>query len=112
MLEFDELKALVHASPIYHQQYLLDRGYLLFRCIERSFPNFVNDACLVHRCSTLDFSTTRTTTNITWLLNSYMSHRSLVKYAALDDNFSFEDATSIAAFHFSIVNPLAKYYIT
>lgn len=29
MLELDELKVLVRASPVYHQQYLLDRRYLL-----------------------------------------------------------------------------------
>lgn len=41
-----------------------------------------------------------------------MSHQSLVKYDGFDGILSFEDATSIAAFHFSIVNPLAKYYVT
>lgn len=27
-LEYEALKALVHASPVYHQQYLLDRKHL------------------------------------------------------------------------------------
>lgn len=57
-MELDELKALVRTSPVYHQQYLLDRGYLLFRCLETSISSFVNDVCSVHRSNTLDFSTT------------------------------------------------------
>lgn len=111
MLELDELKALVHASPVYHQQYLLGRKYLLFKCFETSFPNFVIDVGLVHQPGSLDFSTTRTTGNITQLLDSYKGQQSSVKYAALNENLSLEDATSIVAFHFSIVNPLAKHYV-
>ena len=32
-LEYDEPKALVHTSPVYHQQYLLGRQHLLHECL-------------------------------------------------------------------------------
>lgn len=35
-LEYEELKALIHASPIYHQQYLLDRQHIL--CVPGEDP--------------------------------------------------------------------------
>ena len=36
-LDYGGLRALVHASPVYHQQYLLDRQYLLCGCLRNSF---------------------------------------------------------------------------
>ena len=33
VLDFQELQALVHASPTYYQQYLLDRSFFLHTCL-------------------------------------------------------------------------------
>ena len=50
MLEYEALKALVHASPIYHEQYLLDRYHLLYKCLETALgsPTMVADAFHIH----------------------------------------------------------------
>lgn len=35
-LEYDDLRAFVHASPVFHEQYLLDRRTILCKCLERA----------------------------------------------------------------------------
>lgn len=49
ILDFEGLKALTFASPIYLQQYLLDREHLLSECRERKLgnTNIIMDACAV-----------------------------------------------------------------
>ena len=51
ILDFKGLKALIFASPIYLQQYLLDRERLLSECCERTLgnTNIIMDACAVYR---------------------------------------------------------------
>ncbi|ODM19351.1 hypothetical protein SI65_05969 [Aspergillus cristatus] len=43
-LEYEELKALVHASPVYHQQYLLDRHSVLSNCLQMVLGSNTIDA--------------------------------------------------------------------
>lgn len=49
-LELDELKGLVHASPVFHQQYLLDRKYILRRSIIETLGDVSVDAYAAHIC--------------------------------------------------------------
>lgn len=56
-LEYDRLKALVQAFPVYHQQYLLGRQHLLCKCLEMTLgSNIIVDAWAVHQSSLDDFS--------------------------------------------------------
>lgn len=47
-LDLPELSLLVHASPVYHQQYLQDRQYLLSRSIHQTLGSVAVDALAVH----------------------------------------------------------------
>jgi hypothetical protein len=51
ILELEELRALVHASPVFHQQYLLDRRSLLCKSLETTLRSVTVDASSVCRTS-------------------------------------------------------------
>ena len=73
-MEFEELKTLVRALPVYHQQYLRDCQSLLYGCLERSLGSSSIDACAVHESGLFDFAKTRNREKINQLLESYKGH--------------------------------------
>ena len=107
-LEYDGLKALVHASPFYHQQYLLDRQHLLCQCFEITLGKNIVDACAVYQ-SELEFSKTWVKEKVPQFLESYQNRRSLSQYPLLK-TIALDEDISIVTFHFSIIKPLAHYY--
>lgn len=76
-LDYEGLKALVHASSIYHQQYLLDRHHLLCKCLEATLGSNTTDACAVYQSGLVEFLKTRTEEIITQFLESYRNRRFL-----------------------------------
>lgn len=54
-LDYEELKTLINASPIYHQQYLLDRQCLRHSCLERTLGYISADAYAVYESRMDDF---------------------------------------------------------
>ncbi|VUC31433.1 unnamed protein product [Clonostachys rosea] len=49
-LDLPQLKAIVHASPVFHEQYVLDRMSILARAFEATLGILVMDAYAVHLC--------------------------------------------------------------
>jgi hypothetical protein len=60
LLDLSRLKALVHASPIFHQQYLYDRSYLLSSSLEHTLRGAAVDAFAVTILSKSSSSTVDT----------------------------------------------------
>lgn len=108
-LDYKGLKALVHASSIYHQQYLLDRHHLLCKCLETTLGGNTTGACAVYQSGLVEFSKTRTEEIITQFLESYGNSRFLPQYSFLK-TLTLDQVISIVAFHLSIIKPLARYY--
>lgn len=50
VLDLSQLKGLVHASPVFHQQYLHDRRHILHRSLEATLGSVLVDAYAVHVC--------------------------------------------------------------
>ena len=75
MMEFNELRALVRASPLYHEQYLLERQWLLSQCVDKLLGSVNIEASLVCQSSTAGFAQTRTRESITSPLN----HTNIIK---------------------------------
>lgn len=105
-LDFQGLRALISVSPVYLQQYLLDRKHLLTELCEKTLGSVTIDACAVYESGLVDFSKTRTPKSVTRLLQSY-KNRDL----SLKDAFNINDIMSIMSFHTSIIMPLARHYI-
>ena len=74
MLKYEELKALVHASSVYHQQYVLDRHYILFQCLKATLGGNIIDACAVFQSGLAGFLETRNQEKIIQFLESYRTH--------------------------------------
>lgn len=55
VLGYEELRALIHASPVSHQQYLLDRRSLLLKFLKTTLGNTNVDACAVYQSSWADY---------------------------------------------------------
>ncbi|OQE00191.1 hypothetical protein PENVUL_c056G08858 [Penicillium vulpinum] len=110
MMEFNGLRALVHASPLYHEQYLLDRQWLLGQCVDKLLGSVNIEASLVCQSSTASFAQTRTRESITPLLESYKNRQDLPSFSLIEESLPLDDIIWILLFHTSIVVPLANRY--
>lgn len=105
-MEYESLKPLVRTSPVYHQQYLLDRERLLFGCLERALGSSTIDACAAYESGLFDFAKTRNHEKINQFLGSYKGHRCPSHYLK---SFTFDQIISMARFH-SVVGDIARNY--
>ncbi|KAM0171185.1 hypothetical protein ACHAPC_011073 [Botrytis cinerea] len=112
-LQLEDLSALVHASPVFHQQYLLDRRFLLCTCLEislHSSSSSIIDACAVYRTGLIDFSDARTHDKVIHFLQFYQDRRSSTEYSIFSEGLIESEIVEIAAFHSTIIKPLARQY--
>lgn len=107
-LEYERLKALVHASPVYHQQYLLDRQHLLSGYLERALGRNIIDAYIVYKSGSADSLKTRTEESVTQSLETYREHRFLSRNLILK-TLELEEVLSLVTFYHSIM-ALARHY--
>ena len=112
-LEYEELRSLVHGSPIYHQQYLLDREYLLCKCLENTLGSnsIIIDACAVYQSGLLTLPEIDPEEDITRFLKSYRDRRSS---SSCQDKYlkqlPVDEVISVLTFHQAIITPLAQDY--
>lgn len=108
-LNLEELEALVHASAVFHQQYLLDRRLLLSESIENELQSVTVDAMFVYR-STIEFSKTRSWKNVALLIESYRNHRKDEPQSARRiKDAPIDEILSLVTFHNSIIKPMARH---
>ncbi|KAL2022268.1 hypothetical protein VTK56DRAFT_5878 [Thermocarpiscus australiensis] len=107
-LDYESLRALVHASPTFHQQYRLDRRSLLCGCLQRTLGAAAVDACAAYRSSLDSFSDARTRESVAEFLEAYQDRRSSATYSMSDEALTEDEAAAMAAFHFIVIEPLSK----
>jgi len=111
-LDLRALAALVRASPVYHQQYRLDRRFILLKSFERSVRSVSIDACAAYRSGTLRFSTARTKKNVTQFIRSYREQRrNLASYSVTAEGLTEKDAVDMVVFHNTVVMPHFHKYL-
>lgn len=110
MLDLEDLSALVHASPVFYQQYLLDRRSLLCKCLDTTLGSVAVDACAAYRSGLAEFSNSRTNGTVSQFLESYEDRRSSTQYSLLTETLTEDEVVGMAAFHSSIIKPLAQCY--
>ncbi|KAK3311696.1 uncharacterized protein B0T15DRAFT_83226 [Chaetomium strumarium] len=107
----EELRALVRASPVFHEHYRLDRKALLSRALKSSLGNQLVDAYAVHTSVSLP---TRRRKNISLedlslYMDKYHSLRNLSPDQLLSEiNMDEADAIAMASFHLSIICPVVE----
>lgn len=110
-LNLDSLRSLVHASPAFHQQYRLNRRFMLRACLEMELQQASVDAYAVHRSSSKTFSLTRSKDNVASLLCSYDERRSYSQTVLSKDIHTEDEAVDMASFHRTVVRPIARHYV-
>ncbi|KAH8896820.1 hypothetical protein GQ53DRAFT_803627 [Thozetella sp. PMI_491] len=109
LLGFDELRAIVHASPIFHQQYLLERRSLLCRSLQCTLGPVFVDAWAVSQTSADRFP--KSTPSIVEFLAYYRDEREAASNQTITGTLAEEDAVQMASFLSSIIQPLMHYYV-
>jgi hypothetical protein len=109
-LELGGLSALVHASPVFHEDYLQTRKLLLSECLEVTLPSAIIDACSAYQTGSVEFAKTRTEQTVTQFLTSYQNRRCRINYSIVTENFTEDDVLGIVTFYFSIIKPLVRCY--
>lgn len=112
ILEIDNLRSLVQASPIYYHQYQLDRRLLLCQSLEVTLGSVIVEAYAVHKSSSMEVSNQRTAQGIDNFLTFYHPIQSEAWSSPLHKVLSIEEVTSMARFYCSIVQPLVGWYVT
>ncbi|KAK4234785.1 hypothetical protein C8A03DRAFT_37412 [Achaetomium macrosporum] len=107
-LEYEGLRALVHASPAFHQQFRLDRRSLLCGCLRKRLRAAAVDACAAYRPGLDSFSDTRTKESVAEFLKAYQDRRSSATYSIEDEALTEDEAAAMIAFHFTVIEPLSK----
>lgn len=105
-VELDSLQSLIEASPIYYQQYKLDREQLLCRSLESTLGSAAVDAYYVYQSNTVEFSKHRTPDRIDELLKSYRDRMSQPWCEVL----GIKDVVSMIKFYSKIIQPLLRHY--
>ena len=115
MPDLATLSRLVHASPVFHAQYLLSRKSFLFRSLlkETTDEVFVDVYAAFRSHPSRVGPPVGPNTNVTSFLGSYLAWRSpCVTDRPTPDIYTFEDICWMAWFHQSTVNPLATHFVS
>lgn len=101
-LDLPQLKAMVRASPTFHEQYLFDRNYLLCTSLEKTLDSVTADAYAVYL-----YTTQGRDLKQNGFLKLYSTNRS---WQFLTGRLTYEEALNIVSFYSQLVKPLIEYY--
>lgn len=99
VLDLPLLKALVRASPTFHQQYLYDRKYILRRSIKNTFGSAELSVCVLDQAPVMRRDRAA-------FLNWYSEQTSGQRTRQLTE----DQAQDITAYYFRFVKPVSESY--
>ncbi len=110
ILDFEELRTLIHASPTFHDQYRLNRRYILCQCLDTTLRSVAVDAYLVHQSSLPGFKEARSKEAIVRLVKGYQHRLSTEDYSISSENLSEEQVINMITFLSSVIQPLVRQF--
>ncbi|KAF4466102.1 hypothetical protein FALBO_7038 [Fusarium albosuccineum] len=105
-LDIPQLKALVRACPIFHQQYLCDRKYMLWRSLEKTLGKVAVDAYLVNISAMKD---TDPNHDQSWLLKLFSEQTAQGSIPTIN-KATLDEALDMTRFYLHFVDPIAEHY--
>ncbi|CAN8097711.1 unnamed protein product [Discula destructiva] len=105
VLDLARLEALVHASPVFHQQYLCDRRYLLCASIDVTLQSVALDAQAIQeseKCTAPD--------HFTGLVETWGRQLSRESPQHLAISTTEHEASRMVSQHFQTIVPIAKHF--
>ncbi|KJZ71439.1 hypothetical protein HIM_09163 [Hirsutella minnesotensis 3608] len=112
LLELDDLHALVSVSPVFHEQYKLDRRFVLCTCLDNTLRDTAVDAWAVFHSGQAAFLDSRNDQAVMQLLQTWQSRSNQGSYSLLSDSLTEDEAVSLAELHTSVITPLARHYVS
>ncbi|KAI9780361.1 MAG: hypothetical protein M1839_006784 [Geoglossum umbratile] len=110
-LQLDQLSAVVHASSAFHRDYRRTRMSTLRKCLQLTFRSAAIDAYAVFQSYSDEFAETWTRKKVKQFLLSYQDQRASAHNSHFTDRLTEGEAIRMAAFHSTIIKPLARCYV-
>lgn len=115
-LDVEELRTLVRASPVFHQQYRLDRRFILYHRLESSLGRAVVEACVLHRATAIGSlppnAPGRTEAIRHFGVETWPARCSDAPYSVAGGGFTADEVGSMVLFHSTVIRPIAQEYAT
>ncbi len=105
ILDFKELRTLIHASPTFHFQYRLDRRYILCNYLDTTLGNVAVDAYVAYQ-SSLHLKNKCSREIVVPLIKGYRDRLSTQDYSISSENLDEEQLVNMVTFQSSVVQPL------
>ncbi|KAK5987095.1 hypothetical protein PT974_11213 [Cladobotryum mycophilum] len=109
VLPLRELSNLIHASPVFFQQYLLARKTLIVESLQQTLRSVTVDACAAFRYDSPELAF-RSRSMVADYLKPYQSKRTALCYSIDMEKLTEEEAFKMAKFHASVMQPLMRVY--
>lgn len=118
VIGIEDIRALVHASPVFLQQYVLDRKALLSKSLETMLGDVVVDACAAYQSGWIAAYESGwgtdgdlcTEDDVIHFLESYQNRRRLPQHPNVMALLTEHQVANVVAFHISVVEPLVRLY--
>ncbi|KAI8725092.1 hypothetical protein NCS52_00079400 [Fusarium sp. LHS14.1] len=111
-LDLSSLRSMVHASPVFYRQYVLERRSNLSLCLERTLGRTALDAYWVYQTArSSKFPSITNDETISNFRQAYMHQQASCSYSILRKSITENLAVGIAAFYYSTVDPIMQLYI-
>ncbi len=111
ILDFEELRTLVHASPVFHDQYCSNRRYVLCKCLDTTLRSVAVDAYAVFLSSLPGFKEARSGGAVVPLVKGYRDRLSR-EYSISSEKLSEEQVINMVSFLSSVIQPLVRRFIS
>ncbi|KAI1371234.1 hypothetical protein F4677DRAFT_436330 [Hypoxylon crocopeplum] len=106
-LTLDLLNDLIHASPIFFQEYLRDRTRLLCRCLRNTLGSATVDGLAVHESSTPSFQSTRSRESVFHILDSFRNMR-IANDDTAEQKLCEPNAAQMVTFYSRVIRPITR----
>jgi hypothetical protein len=108
---FADLRSLVHASPVFHQQYVLDRRSILSACLDSMLGGVIVDAYAVHKTIWLRRMFNNRAEPGILALRPYQSQESFsTQRQSLATELTLDQLIDMFTFHSLVLEPLVPIY--
>ena len=108
VMDLHRLKALVRTSPTFHQQYLLDRRYLLSAALQVTLGSVSLDAHITQKAMALQEGTHEYIAGLLETWQERLPHNSSFRLAGA---ITEAEAVNMVSFYFHTVVPITRHYM-
>lgn len=107
VMDLPRLKALIHASPTYHQQYRLDRRYFLNAALQAALGSAAWDAYITQKAMASQDITHESLSKLLDTWEDRLPHSSSFQLGTITE----DEVVDMVSFYLQTAGPVADYYL-